>query len=299
MNNNMSSLLSPTQTWAHAVDNRNALQRALNDDGITAIETDLVMGQSIGSTPTTERIPIMAHPPNTESDLSMTDFLSIISKPTVSSTTNTTSISIDTERITYKSIKLDFKEMDTVEPTLKKIKEMKIATDENAVFFLNADILPGPGHREAKDVAFEPGTFLETCLKYMLPQQEQQQQSSSPPTTSTTTRFAFSLGFKADCTDKIGYTKEDLHTMSNLITEYKLIERGVGIVLAINARQLAKSMPSFDAIMAEFPQLQILVWTGKGEPPIPRASIQTIEDHFEQLNMTNRIGYDCQVSAVY
>ena len=61
------------------------------------------------STEKVGRIPIMAHPPELESDLTMQDFLMKASN------------SKDSNKKILKHIKLDFKEMDTVEPTIAAI----------------------------------------------------------------------------------------------------------------------------------------------------------------------------------
>jgi hypothetical protein len=295
-----SPLPSPTQTWAHAVDSRASLLQALQDDGITAIETDLLMGQCTTISPNnpTEKtaIPIMAHPPHRTSDLSMTDFMDLIliSKPQQTKEASAPS-SAENGHKTKMIIKLDFKELETVEPTLKEIFRLysTIAADNDTqndhsslVFFLNADILPGPGRREEGAVTITADVFLTTCLNYI----------RRPATTNfnrqTAPRFAFSLGYKTDYIDRNGYTPHDIQSMSKLIHEYKLAD--IGVVLAVNARQLALSMLSFDPILAEFPDLQLLAWTGKGEPPIPKTSIETIQNRFS--NVQDRIGFDCQVS---
>ena len=303
-------LPSPEQTWVHAVDSRARLLEALdassattnknknnesNDDGvITAIETDVLMGYS-STSDTTETIPIMAHPPNTASDLSMAEFLDLISQ----NHANRGNETAPSGRIVTKVIKLDFKEMEPVEPTLKAIVDKGLRTSPQGAFFLNADILPGPGFRWEGAVTIPAATFLETCLKYI--------RQTRDPSNANTTRFAFSMGFKADYTDAHGYTAVDVQAMSDLIAHYQLLadesvaddtaSSRVGVVLALNARQLVKSLDKFDSIMTQFPDLQILVWTGKGELAIPQASIQVIRDHFGGiLDMADRIGFDCQVS---
>ena len=321
----MTALPPPNQTWVHAVDNKRMLLEALHNDSITAIETDVLMGHTEGTTTTTtDKIPIMAHPPNTQSDLPMTEFVHLIYSHQSNNDNNNNSpsshgnirktgdlllldpqpqglhdmpsITSSSNRVTNnKIVKLDFKEMAAVEPTLKAFVDasnVAPSTDTTAsVIFLNADILPGPGHRDPNDLQMNATEFIETCLPYM----EEYRQDT---TTTARRQMAFSLGFKTDCSDLgDGYTMDDFTAMANLISQYRLVERRMGIVLALNARQLAKSLFSVDNIMLQFPHLQILAWTGKGEPPIPEASIEQIRHHFESLQMTHRIGYDCQVSS--
>jgi Uncharacterized conserved protein (DUF2181) len=260
------------QTWAHAVDSRQGLLDALQSDTITAIETDLIMGFTNGATDGQEKVPIMAHPPNTHSDLSMEAFIDIMRANAHRSN---------------KVIKLDFKEQETVEPTLTALVKAQLPT----TIFLNADILPGPGRREPGAVTIDAPFFLKTCQKFI---QHHQQQSSSG---ATTTRFAFSLGFKTMFADITGYTAEDVEAMTFLMDHYQLFQTDgdVGVVLALNARLLEKSLTQFDSILPRYPKLQLLVWTGKGEPPVPHSLIQSLQDHFEKTGMRQRIGYDCQV----
>ena len=101
---------------------------------------------------------------------------------------------------------------------------------------------------------------------------------------------------QTDFTDFVGYTNGDIAAMVALVSEHKLIEKKIGIVLAVNARSLVRNMSPFDGIMSDFPLLQILAWTGKGEPQLPRSVIENIEDHFEARGCLDRVGFDCQVS---
>ncbi|CAB9496986.1 Protein FAM151A [Seminavis robusta] len=293
-NHSRTLLPSPQQAWVHAVDSRRSLMAALQDDTITAIETDLLMGRcTIESQSTIRRgvdsvqqqhqqdIPIMAHPPNTESDLSMLDFLQMVSRSNPQDQTGN-----DDNNTITKVIKLDFKQMETVEPTLKALVDNdannnKFKTTDASAILLNADILPGPGRRQPGIVTMHASTFLETCIQYITTQQQ------------PSVRFAFSLGFKTDFTDTTGYTTEDVQAMTDIIRQYKLVDRW-GVVLALNARLLEKSLSNFDSILEAFPSLQILVWTGKGEPPIPQSLLVIIQNYYQD-DMSHRIGYDCQV----
>ena len=293
----MMPLPSPKQTWVHAVDNKQMLLEALYNDAITAIETDILMGRcavltpdSNQPTPTNDNdrvmIPIMAHPPNRTSDLIMTDFLGLVSSAYMEDYDDN---ALGGNKIIRKIIKLDFKEIATVEPTLKALVALQAKTTESSIVFLNADILPCPGNR-GNVTTIDSTEFMETSLKYICKCRD-------------TTRMAFSLGFKTNWTDpNDGYTMEDLRAMSDLISHYhQLVELKIGVVMALNARQLAKSLSSsssssLDEMLRQFPQLQILAWTGKGEPAIPKSILQEIQDHFDELQMVHRIGYDCHVS---
>ena len=70
----------------------------------------------------------------------------------------------------------------------------------------------------------------------------------------------------------------------------------IGVVLAVNARVLAKNCSPFNAsLFYEIPGLQLLIWTGTGEPPISARQIDVIKNYFDRNGYSNRVGYDCQV----
>ncbi|XP_063990099.1 protein FAM151B-like [Diachasmimorpha longicaudata] len=124
-------------TWAHAVNSKQELSAALADEKIMMIEADISMGTVRGNP--NETVPIMAHPPANESDLSLADFLNTTLKnPT-------------------RGIKLDFKTIEAFKaslPILKNIRE-KLTVP----VMLNADILAGPFSGEDRPV--NPDEFLQ------------------------------------------------------------------------------------------------------------------------------------------
>ena len=73
--------------------------------------------------------------------------------------------------------------------------------------------------------------------------------------------------------------------------------------MALNARQHAKKL---DLVSSNFKkdgiwahttaaQLQILAWTGRSEPPLPRSMADRIKAHFRERNLLDRIGFDVRV----
>lgn len=177
---------SSEQTWAHSTVSKKLLSDALNDASITAIEVDILMGHEKQNDVSVdenmqhnaEMKPIMAHPPDRYSDLTTREFLkrtSTIQKGEVN-------------RILKKHIKLDFKEIATVKPTLDIIDELGIygtsqtrktnvkgksrettsliekeQKDISRYIFLNADILAGPAMR-SEDPTVDGDLFLSACL---------------------------------------------------------------------------------------------------------------------------------------
>lgn len=89
--------------------------------------------------------PIMAHPPSTDSDLSLVQFLKVALN-------------------SRKGIKLDFKSTDVLERSLKILLEQTSQQEAVNPIWLNADILPGPCKSDCSPV--NPGVFFSLCTKY-------------------------------------------------------------------------------------------------------------------------------------
>ena len=162
---------SSRQGWAHATNSRDKLNDALANPLVTAIEADLLMGTDHSDTEQhrvvnrnreeKRRVPIMAHPPEDSSDLSLDTFLRQVTKEKRPASPQLG----NKRRYLEKHIKLDFKDIATVEPALKLFKELDVCVQERTIF-LNADVLPGPG-RSPMDVSVSADHFIETCLKLM------------------------------------------------------------------------------------------------------------------------------------
>ena len=107
-------------SWSHATNSRAKLDKALTDSTMM-IEADVSLGAG--------NKPIMAHPPANTSDLSLEQFLE--------------SVLASTQSGEKKGIKLDFKFLGVVEPSLVMLD--KLRDKLNFPVWLNADILKGPG----------------------------------------------------------------------------------------------------------------------------------------------------------
>ncbi|XP_028313526.1 protein FAM151B isoform X2 [Gouania willdenowi] len=104
-------------SWSHAVNSRKSLAEALT--GPThMIEADVLIR---GREP---REPIMAHPPDTDSDITLREWLESVK---------------DHDN---KGIKLDFKSLEALSPSLLLLHELLVP---GRPVWINADILPGPG----------------------------------------------------------------------------------------------------------------------------------------------------------
>ncbi|KAH0999506.1 hypothetical protein HUJ04_005280 [Dendroctonus ponderosae] len=96
-------------TWAHAVNNQTYLDATLKND-INMIEADIVLGTLINGK--TDPIPIMGHPPQNTSDLSLEGFLAQVQS--FDSTSNSSK----------KGIKLDFKTIEVLEASKNIVRSV-------------------------------------------------------------------------------------------------------------------------------------------------------------------------------
>ncbi|XP_075688261.1 protein FAM151A [Rhinoderma darwinii] len=109
-------------TWYHAANSKSQMQEALNS-GIMILEADVnVEGHA---TPNETNIPIMAHPPAVYSDNTLQEWL-------------------DSVLHSSKGIKLDFKSIKAVGPSLDILLAKSSQRPINRPVWLNADIVAGP-----------------------------------------------------------------------------------------------------------------------------------------------------------
>jgi len=254
-------------TWTHATNSRNEFGEAVSNSSVSAIECDIIMSSNHPSEP------ILAHPPCRESDLTVNRMLRLIMAPQK-----------DEKNNLRKHLKLDFKEIQALEPTLDLILNSDFTNTLKKEIILNADILSGPGFDINDHSIVSPSTFIETCLNYIQLLRAKNSQFL----------FGFSLGFKCDWQSEEGYLSTQVSQMSDLISHYQLASRnsGVRVILALNARQLVKSLPVFDECLRDYPESTILAWTGSGEPSIPKHDVDKISDY-----MKNRVEFDCCIDG--
>lgn len=121
-------------SWSHAVNSREKLGRFLNNSAAMIIESDIRISP--------KGIPVAAHPPETESNLSF-DML------------------IATMRKSKQGLKLDFKDSEILAACLGKLQREQ--TRLSQPIFLNADILQGNGAHPSK---FSAVGFLALCRTF-------------------------------------------------------------------------------------------------------------------------------------
>jgi len=131
--------LSSSQRWWHSCCSVKDLELALEDESVSAIESDVVFSGSRGEA-------VMAHPPVTESDLTFEAFMGM-----------------GVEALAVRHLKLDFKEERVLDECLKRVaKYVEKMKERRQGLWLNADILAGPGCASSK---FDADVFIRKCLE--------------------------------------------------------------------------------------------------------------------------------------
>lgn len=140
---NMGTRLRPAPsvnatTFAHAINSNMALHEALSTP-CSIIEADVLLDH--------HHVPIMAHPPDTTSDITLETFLDVISESNA-----------NVQTVLERGIKLDFKVQDALEPALELLLKKK----EFNVLWLNGDVVQGP-HGDVP--VLSPDQFIALCME--------------------------------------------------------------------------------------------------------------------------------------
>ncbi|XP_039902494.1 protein FAM151B isoform X1 [Simochromis diagramma] len=161
-------------SWSHAANSRSRLAEALTGPSLM-IEADIVMR---GRDP---KESIMAHPPDTDSDITLREWLEGVKE--------------------YgKGIKLDFKSMEAVSTSLVLLQE--VLTEPYRPVWINADIFSGPGGQIGP---LEHHTFLSVVTH--LP-------------SHTVLSLGWTTGWTAG-TDNPGYSWDMVHMMEKICRDLK------------------------------------------------------------------------------
>uniref|UniRef100_A0A8B9S8C9 Family with sequence similarity 151 member B n=1 Tax=Apteryx owenii TaxID=8824 RepID=A0A8B9S8C9_APTOW len=124
-------------TWYHAANKKSRMEEAIKS-AVHMIEADILLRDDKGG----NGDPIMAHPPETDSDNTLREWLKEIVK-------------------TNKGIKLDFKSLEAVQPSLELLKHVE--PHLRRPVWINADILPGPNGSSA---VVDAKGFLDTVTSF-------------------------------------------------------------------------------------------------------------------------------------
>lgn len=221
--------------WSHAVNSRSRLSQALADSS-HMLEADVIMR---GHDP---KEPVMAHPPDTDSDITLKEWLEAV-------------------KTHVKGIKLDFKSMEAVSPSVALLEV--VLAELSCPVWINADILSGPGGRATP---LEPQDFL-SAVK-ILP-------------THTVLSLGWTTGWTAG-TENTGYTWDMVHVMEEICRNLKN-----PVTFPVRAALLAQSFSQLSWLLQQSDRYTLTVWTGQNDMVTPLDFVR----YKEEFGMS-RIYYD-------
>ncbi|KAM4745041.1 protein FAM151B [Anableps anableps] len=221
--------------WSHAVNSRNALAQALSGPS-HMIEADVTMrGHDT-------KEPIMAHPPDTDSDITLKEWLEDV-------------------KTNNKGIKLDFKSLEAVSPSLALLEDL--LTEPDFPVWINADILSGPG---GKTRPVNSQAFLSVVS--VLPAQ-----------------IVLSLGWTTGWTagrNNPGYSWDMVHVMEEKCRDLKH-----PVTFPVRAALLAQSFSQLSWLLQQSDRYTLTVWTGQYD----EFALQDLELYRKDFDVS-RIYYD-------
>uniref|UniRef100_H3CG22 Family with sequence similarity 151 member B n=1 Tax=Tetraodon nigroviridis TaxID=99883 RepID=H3CG22_TETNG len=221
--------------WCHGVNSRSRLAEALSGSA-HMLEADVLMREA------EPREPVMAHPPDTDSDITLREWLEEVKDH-------------------QKGIKLDFKSLEAVAPSLALLEKVLAQTD--LPLWLNADVLPGPGGQAEP---LDPQAFL-SAVRGM------------PP------HMVLSLGWTTGWTagtSNPGYSWDMVHRMEDLC---RPLQHAVSF--PVRAALLAQSFAQLDWLLQQSERYTLTVWTGQRDQLSPQDLLA-----YQQVLDRSRIYYD-------
>ncbi|XP_063795721.1 protein FAM151A [Pseudophryne corroboree] len=209
-------------TWYHAANSKNQMQEALNSD-IMVLEADVNV-EGLGTANQTN-IPIMAHPPDIYSDNTLEEWLNSVLQST-------------------KGIKLDFKSIQVVSPSLDLLSAKSSQIPIDRPVWLNADIVSGP------NVNHEIGVNATQFLQLV--------QEKFPDVTISPGWVTLYL---PPIISNRTYTKEMIETMYSLVKD--LPQRITFPVRAVLART---AWTHFHWLLKQSNRYSLTLWQGTTDP---------------------------------
>lgn len=167
------------------------------DPDVMMLEVDIVMGIYEGD-PDEGLVPILAHPPNKSSDLQFTDFLEEV-------------ITATAQDGRKKGVKLDFKDIEAVEPCLKLVQS-RLQSESFPITFpviVNADILGGPVNATKKPL--DAARFISLAKQYT---------PSATLSVGWTTRYGFDDPEAGEIQEMAKYDRQNVKEMAKMIRRH-------------------------------------------------------------------------------
>eukprot|EP00397_Hematodinium_sp_SG-2012_P012077 GEMP01012236.1.p1 GENE.GEMP01012236.1~~GEMP01012236.1.p1 ORF type:complete len:444 (+),score=100.56 GEMP01012236.1:79-1410(+) len=269
-------------SWAHAVNTREKLTRALHNSRTHMLEVDVQWGtydpvaattsassavaSCTGTRSKRNRTLVCCHPPFTTSDLTLIELLSLVCEHNdkcnaTTSLARMTHASLSgleddapllppVRHLTPKGIKLDFKSNSVIAKAIDLCDKMNVC-DRVPTLWLNADVLAGPG--VLYGVSVIPGvSFVKHCAA--LP------------------AAVVSLSWKATEYSMVhsSYSTEMVDGMLQLLRQVRI--QNAHVTFAVSATYTVPSLPEFERLLGECRAQQLsaslTVWTGIGSSGI-------------------------------
>ncbi|XP_067678929.1 uncharacterized protein [Haliotis asinina] len=203
--------------WARAVNTKAKLDAAVKGS-VHMVEGDVILrGQG---TKVQSLIPVMGKPPQTDSDVTLTEWL-------------------DALKYGNKGIKLDFTSIDSVEISLEKLKQMNEKKTIEFPVWLHADVLQGPHGGKAAVVATR---FFKT-VKRVFPK--------------CTLSLGWTSGTHTDLSQS-GYTWEMVMTMRDLVKSWDVDDQP--IVFQARLSLIRNSVPQLKWLIDVVPHSALMIW---------------------------------------
>ncbi|XP_004073000.1 protein FAM151B-like isoform X1 [Oryzias latipes] len=216
-------------SWAHAVNSRRELARALTDHS-HMLEADVILR---GRDP---KEPVMAHPPDTDSDITLSEWLHGV-------------------REHRKGIKLDFKSLEAVAPSLVLLEP--VLSEKKFPVWINADILTGPGGRATP---LKAESFLSAT-------------ADLPP------HAVLSLGWTTGWTagaENPGYSWDMVQEMEQICRDLPH-----AVTFPVRAALLAQSLPQLCWLLQRSDRFSLTVWTSTED----QFSLQDLRSYRSRLDV--------------
>ncbi|XP_058890929.1 protein FAM151A isoform X2 [Acipenser ruthenus] len=209
-------------SWYHSANNKSEMEKGLKSDAMV-LEADVnIEGYNTdGQT----SIPIMAHPPDIYSDNTLQEWLDAVLK-------------------SNKGIKLDFKTIESVGPSLDILKKKALESGINRPVWLNADILHGPN---------VPG-FIEVvnATSFLNLIQEKFPNATISP------------GWKVLY---VSLLPNKTYTRAMVEDMYKLLKNVTQkVTFPIRAVMGKNAWPHFKWLLEQSPSYSLTLWQGKDDP---------------------------------
>ncbi|KAM5300119.1 protein FAM151B [Ctenodactylus gundi] len=218
-------------TWYHAANRKAQLEEALAS-AAHMIEADVILpsdGSEHGQ-------PVMAHPPEVHSDNTLEEWLAAVAG-------------------TSKGLKLDFKSLAAVQPSLLLLDSVR--THLARPVWINADILPGP-NGSSQVVAAEP--FINTVTSFF---------------PDVTLSLGWTTGWQPEKVNE-GYSWA-------MVREMECVCSGLHqpVTFPVRAALLRQSCPQLLWLLQKSSRYSLTVWTGKNDH-YPTEDLLYIRDRFDK-----------------